>query len=137
MRKILIVMTMTSLSFFIRAETLSPNEKHVVRTPTGQNIVSNQLSIPGLEKGYKILNQTLPADGGGLLKAGEKAIIVLRFKAVGMGDVTNVTIQRSSGLPKLDSVAIESISKWRFKPSPYQRYVPLLYGIVTFEILAI
>ena len=65
---------------------------------------------------------------------GEQGLVLLRVRTSAQGLPTAVEVKESSGFARLDRSAVETVWKWKFKPTPDDggvvwREVPVRFGI--------
>lgn len=68
--------------------------------------------------------------------SGEQGTVLLRVRTTPAGRPLSVEVQQSSGHPRLDRVAAETLWKWQFKPTPDDgtiiwREVPMRFFITS------
>lgn len=49
--------------------------------------------------------------------AGEQGVVLVRAEVSSSGEVSRVSLARSSGHPSLDRAAVEAVGRWRFRPA--------------------
>ena len=94
--------------------------------------------VPRLSKtafsNREILKQIIPPYPEWAKKKGIFASVSLYFFVLHSGEVkNNIMIQRTSGYPRLDKSASQSLLKWRFAPLPREKYGKEQWGIITFR----
>ncbi|MBB3180304.1 energy transducer TonB [Variovorax sp. Sphag1AA] len=65
---------------------------------------------------------------------GEQGTVLLRVRTTPDGRPAAVEVKQSSGYPRLDRSAVDTVSKWQFKPTPDDggvvwREVPVRFAI--------
>lgn len=67
---------------------------------------------------------------------GEQGMVMLRVRTTPAGKPAAIEVQKSSGYPRLDRSAVETVWKWQFKPTPDDgtvvwREVPIRFFITS------
>jgi len=128
----------------VPAEVAEEARKQV--TQLTQNVVKKSVASENTKSPYalsgplanrKILNQALPALPDWARRQGLITYVSLYFFVLHTGEVkNNVVIQRTSGDPRLDNVAVEALMRWRFEPLSAAQYGREQWGIITFKFRA-
>ena len=68
---------------------------------------------------------------------GEQGTVLLRVRTTPQGRPAAVEVKESSGYPRLDRSAVDTVWKWQFKPTPDDgsvvwREVPIRFGIAAY-----
>ncbi len=94
--------------------------------------------ITGALSNRKILQSVLPPYPDWAREKGLIATVGLEFSVSHTGVVKkNITVQRSSGYPLMDEVAMTALLKWRFAPLPEAQYGEEQTGVITFKFRAL
>jgi len=86
-------------------------------SPTNNPAESDQkpTSLPSLNADY--LNNPPPSYPAQSRELGEQGKVLLRVLVNANGDVEQVNLRKSSGYPRLDQAAQDSVKQWRFVPA--------------------
>jgi TonB family protein len=111
--------------------------QNVVKKTAAAENAKSPYALSGPLANRKILSQALPALPDWARRQGLITYVSLYFFVLHTGEVkNNVVIQRTSGDPRLDNVAVEALMRWRFEPLSTAQYGREQWGIITFKFRA-
>ncbi|MBI3548652.1 MAG: TonB family protein [Elusimicrobia bacterium] len=96
-------------------------------------------SISGPAGSRRVLKRVIPPCPDWVSQRGLDLKVQLRFRVLDDGSVKDgILVQRTSGFPDLDKLAIDALRKWRFDPyhpKPGEK-VPEIWGVVKLHFVA-
>ncbi len=116
-----------------RKQVTQLTQNVVKKTAAGENVKS-PYALSGPLANRKVLSQTLPALPDWAQRQGIITYVSLYFFVLHTGEVKdNIVVQRTSGDPRLDNLAVEALMRWRFEPLSAAQYGREQWGIITFK----
>ncbi|MCQ8105437.1 energy transducer TonB [Methylomonas sp. SURF-2] len=99
----------------------------VADAPTEENNPA-PTTLPSLHADY--LNNPAPAYPDQSRQQGEQGRVLVRVLVTTDGTVDQVNLRKSSGYPRLDSAALETVKNWRFVPAQHGSRVVSAWVVV-------